>query len=118
MTCRKLSGGSNTVNLLIPETHFRICAGTAKQYETLHESGMNLTLVFCGTCSTPLYKVGSRKELEGKIILFAGTLDESDGLNLAKPAEELYTKHRAKWLPVIEEVQQSAEFSEHLSQST
>lgn len=76
---------------------------------------MKLTLAFCGTCGTPLYKVGDLKELRGKIIVYAGTLDEADGLSQAKPTEEMYTKHRAEWLPTIKEANQSAEFSENLS---
>lgn len=111
LTCKKVTGGTNTINLLIPEQHFRITSGQTTQYATAHESGMQLTLFFCGTCGTPLYKVGDREELRGNIIVYAGTLDDLSEIDRAKPDQELYTKYRVRWLPVIEEAQQNMEFA-------
>ncbi|RJE27375.1 Glutathione-dependent formaldehyde-activating enzyme [Aspergillus sclerotialis] len=112
LTCRKITGGTNTVNFLIAEDHFRIHAGVPQQHEVLHESGMKLTHFFCDTCGTPLYKVLDGEAFRGKIIIYAGSLDAPDGLNRVKPDEELYVKHRVDWVPVIGETRQTMAFGE------
>lgn len=108
MSCRKLSGGTNSVNLLLPEDKIRISAGSAKQYTQIHENGLKLTINFCDNCGCVIYK--THESFPGSVVALAGTLDEPDGLEQAKPDMELWTKHRVSWLSSLQGAEQKLEF--------
>lgn len=74
----------------------------------MHESGKKLTVYFCGDCGSTLYK--THELFPGKVVVLAGTLDDAEGLEQAKPQVELFTKHRASWLPVLSWADQKDEF--------
>ncbi|RAQ73517.1 hypothetical protein AFCA_008002 [Aspergillus flavus] len=109
LTCRKLSSGSSA-NLLIPESHFRITSGSPKTYSMTHESGMNLTTRFCENCGSLLYKTGDREGFEGAVIVLAGTLDNTEDFEKAKPEAEFFVKHRVGWWPGLGFATQLKEF--------
>ncbi|EAW18097.1 GFA family protein [Aspergillus fischeri NRRL 181] len=91
---------------LFPQDRFRLVKGTAKEHHETHESGMHLTLHFCGTCGCLLYKTADRKEFEGGVIVLAGTLDDSHALDDAKPEAEFFVKDRASWWPALGDAKQ------------
>ncbi|KAJ0417525.1 DUF636 domain protein [Aspergillus carlsbadensis] len=95
-TCQKFSSGSS-VNFLIPHDHFRITSGKPKEFNHTHESGMHMTMHFCGDCGVMLYKTADRQEFLGTVVLLAGTLDEPDALDSAAPEAEFFVSERAKW---------------------
>lgn len=99
--------------MLVPKENFHVTAGSPKQYDATHESGMALSIHFCDTCGTPLYKTADRESFLGKVIVQAGTLDDASMLDHAKPGMELYVKHRVGWLSELGEVQQNQEFGAH-----
>ncbi|GIJ85585.1 hypothetical protein Asppvi_004444 [Aspergillus pseudoviridinutans] len=109
LTCRKFSSASS-VNLLVPQDHFHLVKGTPKGYHQTHESGMHMTLHFCGNCGSLLYKTADRKEFEGGVIVLAGTLDDPRALDDAKPEAEFFVKHRASWWPALADAKQLQEF--------
>lgn len=44
------------------------------------------------------------------VIILAGTLDEPDALEKAKPVAELYSQHRTRWLPNFDWAEQKMAF--------
>ncbi|KAE8358396.1 Mss4-like protein, partial [Aspergillus caelatus] len=109
LTCRKLSSGSST-NILIPGSHFRLTSGSPQTYSMTHESGMNLTTHFCENCGVFLYKTADSEEFKGGIIVLAGTLDDAEEFEKAKPEAEFFIKHRAGWWPGLGFATQLQEF--------
>ncbi|CEJ60850.1 hypothetical protein PMG11_09406 [Penicillium brasilianum] len=108
LSCRKISGSTNTLNLLLPDDKFSITSGSTKHHTEMHESGKPLTIYFCGDCGTGIYK--THELFPQKVVVLAGTLDEADGLELAKPEVELWTKYRSSWLTGLDFAEQKEEF--------
>lgn len=96
------------MNLVIPEDKLHVTAGSTKSYTETHENGGKLTVNFCDNCGCSIYKM--HDSFPGNAIILAGTLDEPDGLEQAKPDAELYTKHRVPWLSSLEGAKQKMEF--------
>jgi hypothetical protein len=111
LTCRKISGSTNTVCLLVPEQNFRFTSGNPKKTTVTHETGMKITLSFCGDCGNTLCKQADAEAFQGHTIVCAGTLDDDDHLKIAQPMGELWVKYRASWLPEIAGAKQYQEFS-------
>ncbi len=95
---------------MIPEDKFTITAGSVKQFTTVHESGMHLTVNFCGTCGTTLYKTTDKETFKGNAIVQAGTVDDLTSLDHAVPDMELFVKYRTAWLPALSQAAQQQEF--------
>jgi hypothetical protein len=74
----------------------------------MHESGMELTINFCPNCGCMIYK--THELFPGKVVVFAGTLDDPDGLENSKPEAELFSKRRVRWLPGLSWAEQKEEF--------
>ena len=108
LSCRKITGGTNSVNLLVPEDKIRVTGGSTKQYTETHENGKKLTVYFCGECGSVIYK--QHESFPGSAVILAGTLDDPEGLEKSKPQVELYAKHRVSWLPVLAGAEQKPEF--------
>lgn len=108
LSCRKISGSTNSLNLLLPEDKFNVIAGSAKSYTSTHESGKKLTVYFCGDCGSAIYK--THELFPGMVVILAGTLDDPQGVEQAKPVVELYSKHRVSWLPGFSWTEQKDEF--------
>ncbi|KAF7716340.1 GFA domain-containing protein [Penicillium ucsense] len=108
LSCRKISGSTNTFNLLLPHDKLSITSGTPKQYTEMHESGEKLTVFFCENCGSSVYKTHGL--FPEKVVLLAGTLDDADGLEQAKPQVELFVKHRPSWLHGLDWADQKMEF--------
>lgn len=89
---------------------FHVTNGSAKEYTETHESGMKLTVHFCDNCGTAVYKKADHDLFRGCVVLLAGTLDDQNGLEQAKPEMELFTKYRAPWLKRLDWATQKEEF--------
>ncbi|BAE61372.1 unnamed protein product [Aspergillus oryzae RIB40] len=79
-----------------------------------HESGMNLTTRFCENCGSLLYKTGDREGFEGAVIVLAGTLDNTEDFEKAKPEAEFFVKHRVGWWPGLGFATQLKEFDSNM----
>ena len=62
---------------------------------------MELKLFFCGDCGGALCKEAHAEAFRGLKIVFAGTLDDKDAMEMAKPGGELWVKYRASWLDEV-----------------
>ena len=96
----------------MPSANFICNTESAKTIETKHETGIPLTVSFCGDCGTSLWKTGA--PWPDIHIVFAGALDEKDALEKAKPDAELWIKYRSDWVKEIgKEGMQCEEFPSH-----
>ncbi|KAL0260253.1 hypothetical protein SLS55_003938 [Diplodia seriata] len=105
LDCRKISGSAYSTNVVVPEDGFKVTQGTPKTISKTGDSGNTITSHFCGDCGTTLFREGGA--FAGARIVKAGVLDDYDALNKAKPAAELYAKHRANWVPETPGAQQN-----------
>jgi hypothetical protein len=111
LTCRKLTGSTNTTNICVPASNYRVTSGTPKIYHWTHESGMKMQISFCGDCGVNISKTGDLEAFKDLVIIQAGTLDDQDALEKAAPAAELYVKNRVSWIPALAAAGQMQEFS-------
>jgi hypothetical protein len=58
-----------------------------------------MTSFFCGDCGSTLWR--ETASMEGLKIFKAGTLDDAEGMQKAKPQIELFTPRRIDWVPEI-----------------
>lgn len=98
------------MNFMIPENDFKITAGTPKHFNTVHESGMNLTVHFCDNCGGTIYKTADLEAFKGMAVVQVGTLDDPDVVAQVKPTMEFWTKYRVPWLSNLEGTAQMLEF--------
>ncbi|KAJ5325315.1 uncharacterized protein N7506_008417 [Penicillium brevicompactum] len=108
LSCRKISGSTNTLNLLLPEDKLQVTRGSPTKHTSMHESGLNLTVHFCNECGCAIYK--THEKFPGMVVVLAGTLDGPHGLEESKPEAELYAQHRVAWLPDFTWADQRVEF--------
>ncbi|KAH7191217.1 Mss4-like protein [Fusarium oxysporum] len=107
--CRKISGGTNTVNFIIPEANFTLTKGQPRSFSKEHEYGMTLIVVFCSECGTTLWKEATAPQFKGVKLVQAGTLSDAKKLD-AKLDAELYVPERASWLRRLDEAAQKESF--------
>ncbi|RHZ65534.1 GFA family protein [Aspergillus thermomutatus] len=107
--CRKISGGTNTVNFVVPEGSFALIRGSPKRFSTEHEYGMVLSVFFCPDCGNTLWKEASGSGFKGFKRVQAGTLSESSKLN-EKIDMEFYAAARATWLVRLPDAAQKEQF--------
>jgi hypothetical protein len=110
ITCRKVSGSSNTVNFAIPDGNFILQKGTPTKFAKEHESGMTLTIYFCPQCGSTIYKEGSADMFKGLKLVQAGTLHDNTLLS-SGIAAELYVSERANWLVNVNGAAEMATFT-------
>ncbi|KAL6907353.1 Mss4-like protein [Trichoderma evansii] len=107
--CRKVSGGTNTVNFVIPEEKFTVTRGQPKSYAMEHEYGMTLTIFFCPECGTTLWKEATAPMFKGLKLVQAGTLTDAKKLGNTIDAE-FYSPERASWLAPAKDAVQKLQF--------
>lgn len=110
LTCRKITGSTNTVCLVIPDPQITF-TGTPKRITTMHEAGVELEISFCGDCGSSLYKEMLAPSHKGLKIVFAGTLDNgSQALEKVKPEGEIWVKYRVSWVQPVDGAAQMQAF--------
>lgn len=96
--CRKISGGSHSVNVVVPGDNFK-SSGT-KTYTKTADGGNKITSHFCGDCGSTLFREGDT--FGTSKVVKAGVLDGKDAMEKAKPDAELYAPTRPSWQPKVE----------------
>ncbi|CAG9996023.1 unnamed protein product [Clonostachys byssicola] len=108
--CRKISGSTYGVDLLIPTDRFFVTAGDVRKYQKPADSGRILTSHFCGDCGTTLFRecYDDPSAFGGAVILKLGVLDaeQRSVLDDAKPTAELFVGQRVGWVTPIEGAEQ------------
>lgn len=95
---------------MVPENEISLKIGFPKTCTQVHETGMKLTVHFCGDCGGTIYKTADSEDFAGMAIVQAGTIDYPSLLQKSKPAMELFTKYRPSWISPVEGVVQKDEF--------
>ncbi|KAI0829152.1 Mss4-like protein [Hypoxylon sp. FL0890] len=99
LDCHKISGSTYSTNILVPGSRFKLLSGTPKTFTKVAGSGKEITSYFCGDCGSTLWR--ETPSFGDNKIVKVGVVDDLNALNEAKPVTELYTKHRASWVPEI-----------------
>jgi hypothetical protein len=92
LDCRKISGGSYSNNIVVPENNFVLESGTypfhlqiifllmflgsPKTISKVADTGKTITSHFCGDCGTTLFRTGD--SFPGAVIIKAGILDDPE----------------------------------------
>ncbi|KAF2458415.1 Mss4-like protein [Lineolata rhizophorae] len=94
-TCQTLSGGTYTLNQIVPLDAFKVTKGEdkVKKYTYYGDSGKAVNCYYCSNCTTSPYH--QQEILEGKIILRTGLLDGPR--ETFQPSAEIYGKDRHSW---------------------
>lgn len=92
----------------MPENDFSVTHGTTTKFTQMHESGGKLTVNFCSTCGSTIYK--THEKFPGMVVVLTGTLDGLDALEQGKPEAELYAQYRVSWIPDFNWAEQRPEF--------
>ena len=82
-----------------------------KSYSQTHESGMTLTIFFCETCGSVIYKQATGEMFANLSLVQAGTLDGPEKASISKPAVELYVRERMPWLFAVSGVAEKQDFN-------
>lgn len=106
--CRKITGGTTSLNLTVPATAFILKSGSLKTVTTRHiDEGFEYSLSFCEECGIPIYAVP--QFLPDKRVIQVGTLDDV-GLLEQKPATEINVKHRLGWVGEVDGAEQRQKY--------
>ncbi|KAF2196139.1 DUF636 domain protein [Delitschia confertaspora ATCC 74209] len=99
LDCRKVTGSTFSTNVVYPEDQFKVTSGTAKEFSKIADSGKKVSRFFCGDCGSTIWDLSAN--FKSSVVLNAGTLDDKDALNKAKPQAEVFTRSRVDWLTEI-----------------
>ncbi|KAI0503413.1 Mss4-like protein [Xylaria bambusicola] len=106
LDCRKITGSTYSTNIIVAGPNFKLLSGTPKSIAKTADSGKEIVSHFCGDCGSTLFRDGVSFG-DGKVIK-AGTLDDINALDDAKPAVELFAAHRAGWVVEVPGAAQKA----------
>ncbi|KAL1305034.1 hypothetical protein AAFC00_003932 [Neodothiora populina] len=97
--CRKLTGALYTYSFLVKSVDL-VITGNPKEIAKMSDSEKHYKNYFCADCGTSLYgmKMKSDQVPEDTIVLRGGIFDDIEFLNQHKPALEIYTEGRVKWV--------------------
>lgn len=103
--CRKITGGTTSLNLPVQASAFTLQKGNLKNTTNTHvDEGFQFTVAFCSECGSPIYAEAfldpNAAPGSNPLIIQAGTLDDVGPLE-APPTEELNVKHRLNWVGVV-----------------
>jgi hypothetical protein len=97
--CHKLSGSAFTYNYQLKKEDLKILTGEGelKEGSFVQEAGIEMRYYFCPNCGTNIYKKALAEPFLPFVLLQAGTID-GDEMVTDKPAAEIWTSRRAKWM--------------------
>jgi len=92
--CQTWSGSAFSQQAVLPEAALSV-AGPVETYELTSPSGRISRQRVCGTCHTRIYNTSSARP--GLVILRAGTLDESDALDVVA---HIWVRRKQPWIAI------------------
>ena len=96
--CRRASGSSHAVNMLVFEKDFVVVTGA--EFIKEFESSSNEWRCFCSKCGTPIYARATVRE--GLISVRCGTLLQAPQL---RPNKAYFVEDKATWLELQEQAE-------------
>ncbi|KAF9890032.1 hypothetical protein FE257_006712 [Aspergillus nanangensis] len=103
LECRKSSGSTHALSLLVPSAIFRV-TGDPASFSYKAASGSTVTRYFCRGCGINLYSDG--EGAPGIKFVRGGAVDDSSLMERCRPDMELFIERRAGWLSAIEGAEQ------------
>ncbi|KAL1305681.1 hypothetical protein AAFC00_007274 [Neodothiora populina] len=99
-TCKILSGGTYTLNQIIPKSSLKITKGadSLKKYTYQGESGKNVNCYYCPNCTTHVYH---HQEVAGPDTIVLRTAPLPEGRKTFQPAAEIFGKDRLPWVKEV-----------------
>ncbi|KAF1845037.1 uncharacterized protein K460DRAFT_365941 [Cucurbitaria berberidis CBS 394.84] len=94
--CRKISGTTYSSNSLYSSDGLKITKGTPKQHKKVADSGNEIVSNFCGDCGSTMWRTTAT--FPGKLIVKAGTLDDTSIIDNWTVHKELFASNRPKWI--------------------
>ena len=91
INCQKLSGGANSLNVVLPKGSLDI-QGEMTTYVDTGDSGQTLDRNFCARCGSPISSEPSA--MDTITVLKAGTLDDTSWV---RPVMEIYCDSAQQW---------------------
>ena len=91
INCQKLSGGANSLNVVLPKGSLDI-QGEMTTYVDTGDSGQSLDRNFCARCGSPISSEPSA--MDTITVLKAGTLDDTSWV---RPVMEIYCDSAQQW---------------------
>ncbi|TFB00609.1 hypothetical protein CCMA1212_007502 [Trichoderma ghanense] len=101
LSCKKISGALHTANIPVARDKLIITSGSPASHTHKHEDGFHLTVFFCDSCGSVLYKQADADMFAPVSLVQSGTLDGPAKDKVSRPSTELNVKLRASWLPEI-----------------
>ena len=96
LPCRKSSGTTYSLNIIIPTSSLNITGSSSlKTWKRTGESGKEVTNSFCGTCGNLV--LVNPDAFEGMTIVKYGLVDDQDVLDGMAPQREIYCKNFLQW---------------------
>ncbi|EFW99800.1 hypothetical protein CMQ_118 [Grosmannia clavigera kw1407] len=91
---------------MVPKSAVKVTKGedNIKSYTQQHILNQPLTIYFCGTCSSNIWKNLHNDQTEDLWVIQSGTLDGENGelgADVEVPQTEGFPANRAKWLPKV-----------------
>jgi hypothetical protein len=102
-SCRKQSGATFSVNLVVRASTMAVEGELARWMDPDTESGEPLAREYCGTCGSPIRSAPSATPKF--VVVKAGTLDSPDGF---APAMHIWTASKLAWVTIPEGLPQFA----------
>lgn len=93
--CQKSTGGGYTTIFMVLDAGIQVTSGELKTYEKKGESGGWVRRSFCPECGSPV--VGKSQMGDGITLVKAGSLDDSDWLQVAS---SFWGETARPWAPV------------------
>jgi hypothetical protein len=103
--CRKATGSSFATNMLVREADFVVTSG--QDLIKAFQSSLGEYRHFCSECGSPIYGAASKRP--GNVSVRCGALDDDP---IARPAAHVYTKHKAPWFEIRDQLRQYPETPE------
>ncbi|KAI1373488.1 Mss4-like protein [Hypoxylon crocopeplum] len=107
LDCRKITGSTYSTNLIVPGAGFKLLSGTPKSITKVADSGNGITSHFCGDCGSTMWRDG--KSFGDNKVVKAGTMDDMNALDEAKPIAELFSPLRVGWVSEVAGAAQKTE---------
>ncbi|KAK5117001.1 hypothetical protein LTR62_006722 [Meristemomyces frigidus] len=102
--CQKITGSTYSTNIIVPGENFKVTSGKDKTHAKKADGGNTITSHFCGDCGSTMWRDG---ETFGTAkVIKAGTLDDPNSLEGAKPGIELFSPGRISWVQAVPEAAQ------------
>lgn len=96
---KKITGSTYSTNIIVPGDGLSVTKGKPKEISVKADSGNQITSYFCGDCGSTLWRQGAT--FGDNRVIKVGIMDDTNALEQAQPAVELYVPDRVSWVSAV-----------------